>query len=153
VAPKTLLDVVFGKKLSGAAPAFATLVVAMVCLCVTVVVTVYLLGVGWRWVVLLLAAGTGLLVVFTLRAHGQYLGTARADLAVQAGLALATAGALVGVHRRSGRRWLPADIEEAHYEEPQIEEPRIDEPDRGEPEADNSPDQGPVAQSRYRGPG
>ena len=56
-APRTLLDVVYKAKLAGAAPAFATLVLAMVFLCVTVVLTVYLLGVGWRWVVLLLAAG------------------------------------------------------------------------------------------------
>jgi O-antigen/teichoic acid export membrane protein len=110
--PKTLLDVVFGSKLAGAAPAFATLVLAMVFLCVTVVLTVYLLGVGWRWVVVLLAGGTGALVAFTLRAHGQYLATARADLIVQAAVALATAVALVGVHRRAGRLWLPAESDE-----------------------------------------
>jgi hypothetical protein len=108
VAPKTLLDVVFGAKLAGAAPAFATLVLAMVFLCVTVVLTIYLLGVGWRWVVVLLAAGTGSLVLFTLRAHGQYLATARADLVIQGVLALATAVALVGVHRRAGRHWMAA---------------------------------------------
>ncbi len=108
-APKTLLDVVFGSKLAAAAPAFATLVLAMVCLCVTVVLTVYLLGVGWRWVVLLLAAGTGALVLFTLRAHGQYLATARTDLVIQACLALASVVALLGVHRRAGRLWLPAE--------------------------------------------
>jgi O-antigen/teichoic acid export membrane protein len=107
--PRTLLDVVFGRKLAAAAPAFATLVLAMVLLCVTVVLTVYLLGVGWRWIVLLLAAGTGALVLFTLRAHGQYLATARADLAIQGALALACAIALVGVHRRAGRLWLPSD--------------------------------------------
>lgn len=109
VAPRTLLDLVFRHKLAAAAPAFATLVLAMVFLCVTVVLTVYLLGVGWRWVVLLLAAGTGALIALTLQAHGQYLATARADLVVQAALALATAVALVGVHRRAGRHWLPAE--------------------------------------------
>jgi O-antigen/teichoic acid export membrane protein len=104
-APRKLLDVVYKAKLAGAAPAFATLVLAMVFLCVTVVLTVYLLGVGWRWVVLLLAVGTGVLILLTIRAHGAYLGTARADLVTQAGLAVAMTLALVGVHRRSGRHW------------------------------------------------
>ncbi|MGH9018196.1 MAG: lipopolysaccharide biosynthesis protein [Acidimicrobiales bacterium] len=107
--PRTLLDVVFGAKLAAAAPAFATLVLAMICLCVTVVLTVYLLGVGWRWIVVLLAAGTGALIVFTLRAHGQYLATARTDLVIQALLALSATAALVAVHRRAGRHWLPAE--------------------------------------------
>jgi O-antigen/teichoic acid export membrane protein len=103
-APRRLLDVVFGHKLSSAAPAFATLVLAMVFLCVTVVLTVYLLGVGWRWVVLLLALGTASLVGLTLRAHGAFVATARADLIVQAALALATTTALIAVHRRSAAR-------------------------------------------------
>jgi hypothetical protein len=76
---------------------------------VTVVVTIYLLGVGWRWVVVLLALGTGALVVFTLRANGQFLATARADLVIQAVLALASTTALVVVHHRAGHRWTPAD--------------------------------------------
>jgi O-antigen/teichoic acid export membrane protein len=105
VAPRKLLDLVYKAKLATAAPAFATLVLAMVCLCVTVVLTVYLLGVGWRWVVLLLAVGTGLLILLTIRAHGAFLATARADLITQGGLAVALALALVGVHRRSGRHW------------------------------------------------
>jgi O-antigen/teichoic acid export membrane protein len=104
-APRKLLDVVYKAKLAGAAPAFATLVLAMVFLCVTVVLTVYLLGVGWRWVVLLLAVGTGVLILLTIRAHGAYLATARADLVTQAGLAVAMALALVGGQRRSGRHW------------------------------------------------
>ena len=105
LAPRKLLVLVYKAKLAAASPAFATLVLAMVFLCVTVVLTVYLLGVGWRWVVLLLAAGTGILVLSTIRAHGAYLATARADLFTQAGLALALALALAGVHRRSGRHW------------------------------------------------
>jgi O-antigen/teichoic acid export membrane protein len=136
--PKTLLDVVFGAKLAGAAPAFATLVLAMVFLCVTVVLTVYLLGVGWRWVVVLLAVGTGALIVFTLRAHGQYLATARTDLVVQAALALATAVALVGVHRRAGRFRVPAEGDE--------ETAPV-----GLSSGGGEPDPGPVAESRYRG--
>ncbi|HVC71354.1 MAG TPA: hypothetical protein VNC61_13950 [Acidimicrobiales bacterium] len=112
LVPRTLLDVVFGSKLAAAAPAFSTLVLAMVFLCVTVVLTVYLLGVGWRWVVLLLAGGTGCLVLFSFRAHGQFLATARADLAVQAGLALATTVAFAEVHRRAGHRWFWAESPE-----------------------------------------
>lgn len=105
LVPRTLLDVVFGSKLAAAAPAFSTLVLAMVFLCLTVVLTVYLLGVGWRWVVVLLAAGTGALVLFTIRAHGQFLATARADLVVQAVLALLMTLAFAEVHRRAGHRW------------------------------------------------
>jgi O-antigen/teichoic acid export membrane protein len=142
VAPKKLLDLVFRHKLAGAAPAFSTLVLAMVFLCVTVVLTVYLLGVGWRWVVVLLAAGTGALILFTLRAHGHYLATARADLAVQAGLALATTVALVAVHRRAGRHWLPA--------EGLAEGPADD--GVGGPVLGRE-DPGPVSESGYRGAG
>jgi O-antigen/teichoic acid export membrane protein len=111
VGPRKLLDLVYGSKLATAAPAFSTLVAAMVFLCVTVVLTVYLLGVGWRWVVLLLAVGTGALALVTLRAHGGYLATARADLVIQAALALALGAALVAVHHRAGRPWLPSDGE------------------------------------------
>jgi O-antigen/teichoic acid export membrane protein len=109
LVPRTLLDVVFGSKLAAAAPAFATLVLAMVFLCVTVVLTVYLLGVGWRWIVLLLAAGTGALILFSFRAGGQFLATARADLMVQAVLALAVTVAFAEVHRRAGHRWFWAE--------------------------------------------
>jgi O-antigen/teichoic acid export membrane protein len=102
-APHTLLEVVFGAKLTGAAPAFATLVLAMVFLCLTVVLTVYLLGVGWRPVVLLLTVGSGALILATLAAHGRFVATARADLIVQAALALSLGMALVVVHKRAGR--------------------------------------------------
>ncbi len=139
-APTTLLDVVFGSKLAKAAPAFSTLALAMVFLSVTVVLTVYLLGVGYRWVVLLLAVGTGALILFTLRAKGHYVATARADLVVQAVLTLATAAALVAVHVRAGRRWST----------------------RGDggpvgpvtvPPDDGTANPGPVSESGYRGPG
>ncbi len=140
VAPKSLLDVVFGSKLAAAAPAFATLVLAMVFLCVTVVLTVYLLGVGWRWIVLLLALGTGALVLFTLRADGQYLATARADLVIQAALALATGAALVVMHHRSGRRWAPGPGGG------QAVAARVS-------EGGGASDPGAVTESRYRGPG
>ena len=104
-APKRLLGLVYQAKLPTAAPAFGTLVLAMVCLCVTVVLTVYLLGVGWHWVVLLLGLGTGALILVTIHAHGHYLATARADLVTQAALALALFVSLMAVHRRSGRHW------------------------------------------------
>jgi O-antigen/teichoic acid export membrane protein len=103
-APHTLLEIVFGAKLTGAAPAFSTLVLAMVFLCLTVVLTVYLLGVGWRPVVFLLTAGSGALILATLAAHGRFVATARADLIVQAVLALSLGIALVGVHKKAGRR-------------------------------------------------
>jgi O-antigen/teichoic acid export membrane protein len=139
-APKTLLDVVFGAKLAKAAPAFSTLALAMVFLSVTVVLTVYLLGVGYRWVVLLLAVGTGALILFTLRAKGHYVATARADLVVQAVLTLATAAALVAVHVRAGRRWSTGGREDPVG-------PATVPPDQG------TANQGPVSESGYRGPG
>ena len=102
-APKRLLGVVFGHRLTAAAPAFSTLVLAMVLLSVTVVLTVYLLGVGWRGVVAILGLGAGALVVGAALAGGRYLSTARADLAVQAGLCAAMVVAFVITHRRSAR--------------------------------------------------
>ena len=54
---------VFSAKLSTAAPAFAPLVVAMMFLSFSVLVTNYLFGTGSRWIVLLLAGGSGLAVV------------------------------------------------------------------------------------------
>ena len=57
VAPKQLLTIFFGARLSSAAPSFATLVGAMACLGVTVVLTNYLFGAARRWIVALLAAG------------------------------------------------------------------------------------------------
>jgi len=106
--PKRLLGVVFGHRLTAAGPAFSTLVLAMILLSVTVVLTVYLLGVGWRWVVIILAAGAGALAATAALAGGRYLATARADLAVQAGLCAVMVVAFVTAHRRSSRRRRPA---------------------------------------------
>jgi O-antigen/teichoic acid export membrane protein len=50
-APHRVLSLVFGPKLTAAAPAFSTLVLAMVFLSVTVALAIYMLGIGWRWVV------------------------------------------------------------------------------------------------------
>ncbi len=102
--PHRLLSVVFGKRLTAAAPAFSTLVLAMILLSVTVVLTVYLLGVAWRWVVVVLALGAGALAAFAALANGRYLGTARADLGVQAGLCAAMIVCFVSVHRGHTRR-------------------------------------------------
>ena len=52
--PRLLLRLVFGSRLVRAAPAFATLAVAMTCLAATVLGTHYLLGIGRRRVVAVL---------------------------------------------------------------------------------------------------
>jgi O-antigen/teichoic acid export membrane protein len=101
--PRWFLTAVFGAKLSAAAPAFATLVVAMMFLSFSVLVTNYLFGTGSRWIVLLLAAGSGLALVLIHRAGGQTVATARADLAAQAALALAMGVAFTAIHHRHRR--------------------------------------------------
>ena len=141
VAPKTLLDVVFGAKLAAAAPAFSSLVLAMVFLCVTVVLTVYLLGVGCRWVVLLLALGTGALILFTLRAHGRYVATAPRR---------PRRPGRPGPGHRSGpgggaRPGRPGMVSIRGVVTPPLSVP-------GRP-GDDSIDPGPVPESGYRGPG
>jgi O-antigen/teichoic acid export membrane protein len=112
--PRWFLTLVFSAKLSSAAPAFAPLVAAMICLSFSVLVTNYLFGTGSRWIVLLLAAGSALAVGLIAAAHGNSLATARADLVVQGALALAMGTAFVGIHLRHrgagripGRRWAP----------------------------------------------
>jgi O-antigen/teichoic acid export membrane protein len=104
--PSWFLSLVFTAKLSSAAPAFAYLVVAMIFLCISVLLTNYLFGVGRRWIVLLLFVGSIGGVVSVAGAHGQPVATARADLAVQAGLAAAMVAAFVIIHHREhGNRW------------------------------------------------
>lgn len=109
LAAHRLLTVVFGHKFTAAAPAFSTLVLAMVFLSVTLALGIYLLGIGWRWVVVVLALGAIALAGATDAAGGQYLATARADLAVQVGLCAVMTGCFVTVHRRSARRRALAD--------------------------------------------
>jgi O-antigen/teichoic acid export membrane protein len=104
VAPHSVLSLVFGHHLTAASHAFSTIVLAMILMSVTVVLAIYLLGIGWRWVVIVLAAGAGALAAATAAAHGEYLATARADLAVQAGLCVVTTVCFVAVHRSSVRR-------------------------------------------------
>jgi O-antigen/teichoic acid export membrane protein len=104
--PTQFLTLVFSARLSTAAAAFAPLVLAMMCLSFSVLVTNYLFGTGSRWIVLLLAAGSGLAVVLVTAAHGNPESTAWADLVVQAVLALAMALAFVAIHRRHrGQHW------------------------------------------------
>jgi O-antigen/teichoic acid export membrane protein len=103
-AARRVLTLVFGHKFTAAAPAFSTLVLAMVFLSVTLALGIYLLGIGWRWVVVVLALGAIALAGATDAADGQYLATARADLAVQVGLCAVMTGCFVAVHRRSARR-------------------------------------------------
>ena len=98
VAPVWFLSTFFSAKLSGAAPAFATLVGAMACLGLVVILTNYLFGAARRWIVALLAVGVGVLLVLIHLAHGALVATARAELAVQGGLALAVAAAFGVVH-------------------------------------------------------
>ncbi|HVB94945.1 MAG TPA: hypothetical protein VND67_11515 [Acidimicrobiales bacterium] len=104
--PTWFLSLIFTAKLSSAAPAFAYLVVAMIFLCISVLLTNYLFGVGRRWIVLLLLAGSIAGVASVAGAHGQPVATARADLIVQAILAAAMVGAFVIIHHREhGHRW------------------------------------------------
>ena len=101
VVPRRLLTVVFGAKYAGAAPAFATLVTAMILLAITVLLSTYVLGAGRRWIAALLAAGVAGLLVFTDASDGVPLATARADLAVQAALLASITVAFVAMHRRA----------------------------------------------------
>ncbi len=98
VAPQWFLTTFFSAKLNGAAPALATLVGAMACLGIVVILTNYLFGAARRWIVALLAVGVVVLVVLIHLAHGAIVATARAELAVQGGLALAVALAFAAVH-------------------------------------------------------
>jgi O-antigen/teichoic acid export membrane protein len=106
VVPRQFLTLVFSARLATAASAFAPLVLAMMCLSFTVLVTNYLFGTGSRWIVLLLAAGSGLAAVLVTVADGRPLATAWADLIVQALLALGMGVAFLGIHiRHRGQHW------------------------------------------------
>ena len=98
--PVQFLSLIFTPKLATAAPAFATLVAAMMFLSVSVLLTNYLFGAGRRWIVLLLAVGSALAVALVAAAGGRPVSTARADLLVQALLALGMGTAFLVVHYR-----------------------------------------------------
>lgn len=103
-APHLLLSVVFSSRYLGAQRAFPDLVAAMICLSVTVVLTMYLLAVGRRWITVALVAGAAAAAVAVALAHGAPHATARADLEVQAALAMVTMGGFAKVHHRRLRR-------------------------------------------------
>ncbi len=102
-APHLLLSIVFSSRYLGAESAFLPLVLAMVCLSVTVILTMYLLAVGRRWITGLLVVGAVAATAAVAAAHGVPQATARADLAVQATLAVATVVGFVLVHHRRRR--------------------------------------------------
>ncbi len=105
--PKWFLTLVFSAKLSSAAPAFATLVVAMIFLSISVLMTNYLFGTGSRWIVILLAAGSAIAAALVAGADGRTLATARADLIAQGLLAVAMCTAFVVIHRKHrGQHWV-----------------------------------------------
>jgi hypothetical protein len=99
-APEQFLNVVFHHNYAATASALAPLVTAMCLLSVTVVLTMYLLAIGRRWVAAVLVAGSGVLTLAVLAAHGQARATAVADLVVQAGLLLVIAVGFTVVHYR-----------------------------------------------------
>jgi O-antigen/teichoic acid export membrane protein len=99
-APDEMLRILFGPDKVEAAPAFATLALAMGCLAASTLFTYYLLGTGRRWVLGVLALATILTVVLVNAAHGHALSTARAELACQGVLALILGAVVVSVPRR-----------------------------------------------------
>jgi O-antigen/teichoic acid export membrane protein len=99
-APRLLLSVVFSPRYLGAISAFLPLVLAMVFLSITVILTMYLLAVGRRWITGLLVLGAAAATAAVAGAHGLPRATARADLEVQAALALATTIGFALVHHR-----------------------------------------------------
>lgn len=102
-ARRLLLTLVFSSRYLGAEAAFVPLVLAMMCLSLSVVFTMYLLAVGERRVAAVLVAGAAAVTVAVVAAHGSAVGTARADLGVQAALAVATGGEFALLHRRRVR--------------------------------------------------
>jgi len=108
LVPRQFLTLIFSARLSTASDAFAPLVVAMMFLSFTVLVTNYLFGTGSRWIVFLLAAGSGLAAVLVTAADGNPSSTAWADLTVQGLLAAGMALAFFFIHlRHRGQHWSP----------------------------------------------
>ncbi len=106
--PARFLTLVFGARLSSAAPAFAMLVVAMMFLSISVLITNYLFGTGSRWILFLLAGGSVLATTLISAANGDMVATARGDLTAQGVLALGMVIAFVSLHQRGDRcRWRP----------------------------------------------
>ncbi|MBL7489522.1 lipopolysaccharide biosynthesis protein [Frankia sp. AgB1.9] len=102
VAGHGILAVLFGPKLTAAAPALPVLALAMTALSVTLMFASYLLGAGYRKVVWVLAVCTPLTVVALTLANGAIMRTAVAGLLCQT-LAAVLTGALVVRLLRAGR--------------------------------------------------
>ena len=105
--PRQFLTLVFSAKLSAGAPAFASLVGAMIFLSFSVLITNYLFGTGSRWIVFLLAGGSALALGLIWHADGRIVATARADLIAQAALAAGMLAAFLAIHHRHGRHHWP----------------------------------------------
>jgi O-antigen/teichoic acid export membrane protein len=99
--PDEMLRILFGADKARAAPAFATLALAMGCLAASTLFTYYLLGIGRRWVVGVLAVATVLTAALVTLAHGHAVSTARAELVCQGVLALILGGLVVSAPRRA----------------------------------------------------
>jgi O-antigen/teichoic acid export membrane protein len=112
VAAEAVLRLVFSAKYLGAADAFSTLVLAMTALSVTMILTLYLLAIGKRWVVIVLAAGAGLLVGLTVHGNGSPSSVAHADLTAQLALVAVMIGCFVLTHLRD-HRWSPSTVPSA----------------------------------------
>ncbi len=114
VRPRQFLTLIFSAKLSAGAPAFSTLVVAMMFLSFSVLVTNYLFGTGSRWIVFLLLGGSALAVGLVARqpASGRRHGPGRPHRPGGAGDR--DGNAFVVIHRRHrGSRWLPGFLAHA----------------------------------------
>lgn len=103
VAPDTLLSTAFGPRFTDASGALFPLAGAMTCLGATVLFTHYLLALGERGVLAVLGAATAAAVGLMAWAQGDPVGTARADLAVQAILAVVTGLMVLAAARRTAR--------------------------------------------------
>jgi len=112
LAAATVLRLVFSAKYLGAAGAFSTLVAAMTALSVTMILTLYLLAIGKRWVVVVLAAGAGLLVALTVNGSGTPSAVAHADLTAQVSLVVVMVSCFVVAHLRD-HRWNPSTVPSA----------------------------------------
>jgi O-antigen/teichoic acid export membrane protein len=131
--PRQFLTLVFSAKLSAGAPAFASLVGAMIFLSLSVLITNYLFGTGSRWIVFLLAGGSLLALGLIWHANGQIVATARADLVAQGALAIGMLIAFLAIHHRHGRHHWPMprsrrDVGRSAPPEPRPPEPRPPDP-------------------------
>lgn len=101
---RDLVGLVFGAKYQAGAAGFSSLVLAMIFLSVTILLTTYLLGVGWRWVMAPLIAGSVVLVSLCYVFGRSLMDTVHADLVLQAGLATTMAVVCALQHRGVFRR-------------------------------------------------